>query len=101
MTVPMGQLRNDRPYELIDERWESSELKLLIAATISDSRMGDVEYRLTSIRRGEPPAHLFVVPSDYTIDRTPTPHDQLIALMHPDRYPAVGEALGQSLLPPR
>lgn len=71
MTIPVGQWRNDKPIELVDERWESSELKLLIAAQFSDSRTGDVEYRLANIRRVEPPPDLFEVPADYTLDAPP------------------------------
>lgn len=99
MTIPVHELGNDRPFEMMDERWESPALKMLVFARISDSRMGDVEYRLTNISHMEPPAALFVVPADYTIDTTPTPHDQLIALIYADRYPAVGQSLGTPLAP--
>jgi hypothetical protein len=68
ITVPVGQLGNDRPMQIVDERWESPELKhLLIYSRTSDPRTGVVEYRLTNIRRTEPPPDLFVVPSDYTV----------------------------------
>ncbi len=67
MTIPVGVFGNDRPFEIVDERWESPALKMLIYARSSDPRTGVVEYRLTNIRRAEPPAELFVVPSDYTI----------------------------------
>ena len=33
----------------------------------SDPRSGDVVYRLDKLKRGEPPAALFSVPSDYTV----------------------------------
>jgi len=62
-----GGLGNDRPIEIVDERWESPELKLLIYSRFSDSRSGDIEYLLTNIRRLEPLADLFEVPADYTI----------------------------------
>lgn len=57
-TVPSGQI--------VDERWESSELKLLIYSRLSDPRTGVLEYRLANIRRAQPPADLFVVPADYS-----------------------------------
>jgi hypothetical protein len=66
-TIPTGQIGNDRPIEITDERWESQELRLLIRSHHRDPRTGDVEYRLTNIIRAEPPADLFQVPSDYTI----------------------------------
>jgi hypothetical protein len=71
MTIPIGQIGNDRPIEITDERWESPELKVLVYSRSSDPRTGVVEYRLTNINRADPPADLFVVPPDYTvIDRT-------------------------------
>jgi len=66
-TIPAGQIGNDRPIEVTDERWESPELKMLIYSRFSDPRTGVVEYRLTNINRAEPPADLFAVPADYTI----------------------------------
>jgi len=51
----------------VEERWESPELQLLIYSTSADARTGMVEYRLTNLRRIEPPAHLFVIPQDYTM----------------------------------
>jgi hypothetical protein len=65
--IPTGQIGNDRPIEIIDERWESADLRLLVRSLHRDPRTGDVEYRLTNVVRSEPPADLFVVPADYTI----------------------------------
>jgi hypothetical protein len=65
--VSVGVLGNDKPIEIVDERWESPELKLLIYSRFSNSRTADIEYLLTNIRRLEPPAELFEVPADYTL----------------------------------
>jgi hypothetical protein len=70
MTIPVGVFGNDRPFDIVDERWESPDLKLLVYSRSSDPRTGVVEYRLTNIRRAEPPSELFVVPQDYTIVST-------------------------------
>jgi hypothetical protein len=67
VTIPVGQVGNDRPIEISDERWESPDLKVLLMSRHHDPRSGDVEYRLTRISRVEPPRTLFVVPSGYTI----------------------------------
>lgn len=67
MTIPVGQLGNDRPMEVVDERWESPELKMVIYSRIADPRTGVVEYQLSNIRRNEPPPDLFKLPADYTI----------------------------------
>jgi len=66
-TIPAGQVGNDRPIEIIDERWESPALKVLLRSLHHDPRTGDVEYVLTKISRAEPPASLFTVPAGYTI----------------------------------
>jgi len=71
--IPSGQIGNDRPIEITDERWESPELRMLIYSRNSDPRTGVVEYRLTNINRAEPPADLFTIPSDYTINQPPVP----------------------------
>ena len=70
--IPAGQIGNDRPIEVTDERWESAELRLLVRSHHHDPRTGDVEYRLTNIVRSEPPADLFTVPSDYQIQNAET-----------------------------
>jgi hypothetical protein len=71
--IPTGQIGNDRPIEITDERWESPELRMLLYSRNSDPRTGVVEYRLTNINRAEPPADLFTIPSDYTLIQPPLP----------------------------
>jgi hypothetical protein len=66
--VAIGRRDNNGRLEIVDERWESSELKAVIYARTSDPITGVLEYRLTNISRGEPSPDLFVVPQDYTID---------------------------------
>jgi hypothetical protein len=65
ITIPQGRIGNDRPIQIVDERWDSPELGLLIASRYSDPRTGVVDYKLTNINRTEPRADLFTVPSDY------------------------------------
>ncbi len=64
---PSGQIGNDRPILITDERWESPELQILIESRHHDPRTGTVEFRLTNIQRAEPAAELFAVPAGYTI----------------------------------
>lgn len=66
-TIPAGQAGNDRPIEIVDERWESTDLKVLLRSLHRDPRSGDIEYALTKISRAEPPASMFTVPSGYAI----------------------------------
>ncbi|HVQ13834.1 MAG TPA: hypothetical protein VMS40_09595 [Vicinamibacterales bacterium] len=65
IVVPPGYGRNDRWIEMVDERWESVELQLLIQSRQSDPR-STIEYGVSNIRRTEPPAHLFELPTYYT-----------------------------------
>lgn len=73
--VPIGRPDSNGRLEIVDERWVSPELKLVIYARTSDPVTGVFEYRLTNIRRGEPSPDLFVVPQGYAIDHCPLPHD--------------------------
>ncbi len=71
LTIPAGQVGNDRPLTVISERWESADLQLLLRSVQDDPRTGRVEFRLVNLRRGEPSADLFTVPSGYTIVDAP------------------------------
>ena len=64
IVVPPGYRGNDQWIEMVDERWESAELQLLIQSRHSDPR-STIEYRVSNIRRTEPSAHLFELPADY------------------------------------
>jgi hypothetical protein len=61
MVVPPGYRWNDKWIEMVDERWESADLQLLVKSWHSDS-MGTIEYQLANIRRTEQAAHLFELP---------------------------------------
>jgi len=67
--IPAGRIGNDRPIEILDERWESSDLKVVLLLRHRDPQTGEVEFRLTNIKRTEPSPDLFKVPSDNTIIR--------------------------------
>jgi hypothetical protein len=73
ITIPTGQIGNDRPIEISDERWESQELRMLVYSRNSDPRTGVIEYRLSNINRSEPPADLFTIPPGYTVVATLEP----------------------------
>jgi hypothetical protein len=74
LIIPAGYHGHTQPIEMIDERWESAELNLLIQSWHSDSR-STIEYRLSNIHRIEPPARHFEMPPDYTMDMLSTPGD--------------------------
>jgi hypothetical protein len=83
ITIPVGQFGNDRPMQLVDERWESPELKMVIYAHHSDPRTGVVVYQLTNIRRTEPPPDLFVIPEGYTIGEFPAEEEIILKYAEP------------------
>lgn len=64
-TIPAGQVGNEKPIVVTSERWFSPELHVVVFARTSDPRAGETTYRLTNVKRGEPPAELFKVPADY------------------------------------
>jgi hypothetical protein len=70
-TIPAAQAGTDRPIEIIDETWTSTELKVALQTLHHDPRTGDVEYTLTKISRQEPDASLFAVPAGYQIRMGP------------------------------
>lgn len=66
-TIETGAIGNDRPIQVSNERWYSSDLKMVIQSKHSDPRTGDESFRLTNIQRGDPGSYLFQPPSGYTI----------------------------------
>lgn len=66
-SVPAGAIGNEQAMEIIVERWYSPELETPVLIKRSDPRFGETVYRLTNIKRGDPPATLFSVPSEYKV----------------------------------
>jgi len=66
-TIPTGKIGNDRPIEIVSEKWYSPELQLNIMTRHSDPRFGETTYRLTNINRTEPDPSLFRVPDGYKL----------------------------------
>ena len=67
ITIPAGQIGNDRQIEIVNERWYSPELQMVVMTRHSDPRLGETIYRLTNISRTEPEKSLFEVPAGYTV----------------------------------
>jgi TonB family protein len=67
LTIPAGEIGNERAIEITDERWYSPELQTVVMTRHSDPRFGESSYRLTNISRSEPPKSLFELPGDYTV----------------------------------
>jgi len=75
LTIPAGEVGNERPIEVVSERWYSEQLKTLVLSKHLDPRFGETTLRLTNVRLSEPSSALFEVPADYTVQdalmRTP------------------------------
>jgi hypothetical protein len=67
LTIAAGQIGNERPIEIVSERWFSPELKTLVLSKQSDPRFGDTSYGLSNIVLGDPEPSLFEVPADYQV----------------------------------
>jgi hypothetical protein len=71
VTIAAGQMGNDRPIEVVSERWFSPELQTVVMTRHNDPRMGETVYKLTNINRSEPSPSLFQVPADYNVSSKP------------------------------
>jgi hypothetical protein len=69
-TIPAGEIGNERPIEVVSERWYSPELQTVVLSKRSDPLIGETSYRLTNIVRSEPPRSLFEPPPDYQVKET-------------------------------
>jgi hypothetical protein len=67
MTIAAGEIGNDRPIDVVSERWYSPDLQVVVMTKNSDPRSGETVYRLTNISRTEPAHDLFEVPADYSV----------------------------------
>jgi len=73
VTIPAGEIGNERPIEIVSERWYSPELQIIVMTRHSDPRFGENSYQLTNINRSEPARDLFEVPAGYTVNESYKP----------------------------
>jgi len=67
LTIPAGEIGNERDILVVNERWYSPELRMVVMTKHSDPRTGETIYRLTNINRAEPTKDLFELPPGYTV----------------------------------
>jgi hypothetical protein len=65
--IPVGEIGNEKPLQVVSERWYSADLQIVLKSTHTDPRSGTTTYTVTSLQRTEPAATLFAVPADYTV----------------------------------
>jgi len=70
-TIPAGAIGNDRPIEIVYERWYSKDLGMVVSSKHSDPRFGEQTYTLKNIVRAEPDPSLFTVPKEFKFTTTP------------------------------
>ena len=73
ITIPAGEIGNERPIEIVSERWYSNDLQTVVMTKHSDPRFGETTYKLTNISRTEPDSSLFEVPAGYTLKEESLP----------------------------
>ena len=71
-TIPAGAIGNERPIEIVYEKWYSRELQLVVMSKHSDPRFGEQTYRLTNVIRSEPDPSLFTPPNGYRLVTEPS-----------------------------
>ena len=67
MTIPAGQMGNEQPIQVVNERWYSPDLQTVVLSKRSDPRNGETVTRLQNVSRSEPSPTLFQVPADYKV----------------------------------
>jgi hypothetical protein len=65
-TIEAGKIGNEKPIVISREVWRSPELMLTVSSRDADPRVGEQNYRLEKIRRGEPDPALMKPPADFT-----------------------------------
>ena len=65
--IPAGEIGNRDAIVVTVESWYSPDLKVTLLNKRSDPRTGERTWRMAGIKREEPAAALFTVPSDYTV----------------------------------
>lgn len=64
-TIPAGLMGNERPIEIVTERWYSKDIDAMVLQRFSDPRFGETTYQLVNVVLGDPSPDLFQVPQGY------------------------------------
>jgi hypothetical protein len=71
IAIPAGEIGNNREIKVVNERWYSDDLQILVKSINTDPRFGVNVYELTDIKQTEPDISLFKVPADYKLVANP------------------------------
>jgi hypothetical protein len=72
-TIPAGTIGNDRPIDIVTERWYSEDIDAMVLERFSDPRVGETTYRLVNVALGDPSPDLFQVPQGYELEAPEMP----------------------------
>ncbi|WP_269531050.1 hypothetical protein [Chitinimonas sp. BJYL2] len=84
--IAAGKVGNEKPIQIVSERWYAPDLKVVLATSTRDPRYGETSYRLSKIKRSEPDANLFKPPAGFKV------HDLMTRLPKPPAPPAPPKA---------
>lgn len=66
--IPVGQIGNTKPLQVITEKWFSAELQVVVMSRHVDPVAGEHVFKLVNIKRGEPSAELFKIPAGFRVE---------------------------------
>jgi hypothetical protein len=72
-TIPAGAMGNERPIEIVTERWYSEDIDAVVRHRFFDPRSGETTYELVNVVRGDPSPDLFQVPQGYEVTEAEGP----------------------------
>jgi hypothetical protein len=75
-TIAAGRIGNEKPIEIVSERWYAPDLMLVVQSRFADPRSGERIYRLENLKRAEPSAELFRIPADFETRVRPAPRPE-------------------------
>ncbi|MFZ0591940.1 MAG: hypothetical protein WAM39_15855 [Bryobacteraceae bacterium] len=73
ITIPANTFGNQLPIVTVTETWYSPDLQMVVQSKRDDPRFGESTFSVEDIQKGEPPADLFQIPSDYAVSVRPAP----------------------------
>lgn len=66
--IPVGELGNDKPLQVVTESWFSTELQMILLSRHIDPIAGEHLFKLVNIKRSEPSSDLFTIPNGFRLE---------------------------------
>jgi len=66
-TIPANAIGNERPLDIVRDRWYAPDLQIVLRSKQTDPRFGESTYEVTKLDREEPAPSLFEIPPDYKV----------------------------------